>query len=377
MRHLVIVNQEANYLTTGLANAFLRKFDSVTLVTGVLHTQGEYLNPAIKIVPITQMSNSSGWRKAWSYLVGMVQIWMLAMTKFRNHEILFVSVPPMGYLLNLILPNRFSMVIWDLYPDVLKAVGMTERSWVYRLWCHLNRLSFRRAHRIFTIGDVLAEQISQYVHRSRIINHPIWSSFFESPEIPRAENKFIKEHCLEDRFVVQYSGNIGVTQNVDVILEIAECLQSHPRIVFQIIGRGQRLLELERTVKERALPNLKLLPFQTDSMFVHSLSAANLGVVVLSETVSRGSVPSKAYNLMNFGIPALYISSAESQLALDAVRYNHARCFASTDLESIVEFIISISEDRRQWERMSEAARNASRHFLPNNANLFVETYFK
>ena len=72
---------------------------------------------------------------------------------------------------------------------------------------------------------------------------------------------------------------------------------------------------IERLIEERGLDNVQMLPFQTDEMFPYSLSAADLGVVILHESVGRGSVPSKAYNLMSFGIPALYIAAPDSELA--------------------------------------------------------------
>jgi glycosyltransferase involved in cell wall biosynthesis len=376
MPRLVIFNQEANYLTTGLANAFKTRFESVTLIVGTLYLQGESLNPDIKLIRINRMQERPRWKKAWSYLIALVRLWWLLMTRFRGHEVLFVSVPPMGYLLNLVLPHRFSMVIWDLYPDTFKVTGMTERNWVYRIWGWLNRKSFRKAYRLFTIGDVLAEAISKYVPRDQLKVHPIWSMYRDVPRVPREQNQFIKHHGLEEKFIVQYSGNIGVTHNVELLIEIAEQLKDHRRILFQIIGRGPRLPYIERLVSERALPNVQFLPFQDDETFPHSISAANLGVVILNDKVSRGSVPSKAYNLMSFGIPALYISSPESQLAIDAKRFGHAQCFSAHQQDQILDFILQFSENSDLRQQMSQRALRAAENFQPDNARLFVESYF-
>ncbi len=99
------------------------------------------------------------------------------MTRYRKYEVLFVSVPPMGYLLNLVLPHRFSMIIWDVYPDTFKITGMQENHWLYRLWTWLNRKSFAKAYRIFTISERMADLLEQYFDRDRIIIQPIWSIF--------------------------------------------------------------------------------------------------------------------------------------------------------------------------------------------------------
>src|SRR5690554_728229 len=131
-RKIVIVNQAVNYLTIGFANAFYQKFENVVLITGSVHTQGEELNASIKIEKINQWHDRPTRKKIVSYLKALFLMWWLLLTKYRRHEVFFVSVPPMGYLLNLFLPNKFSMVIWDVYPDVFKITGMKESHIVYR-----------------------------------------------------------------------------------------------------------------------------------------------------------------------------------------------------------------------------------------------------
>ncbi len=144
-RRIVIVNQAVNYLTIGFANAFNQRFDKVALITGGVHEQGEELDPDIELSWINRWHERPAWKKASSYLIALARIWLLLLTKYRRYEVFFVSVPPMGYLLNLILPHRFSMVIWDVYPDIFKITGMKERHPVYQIWSKLNRWSFGKA----------------------------------------------------------------------------------------------------------------------------------------------------------------------------------------------------------------------------------------
>ena len=114
------------------------------------------------------------------------------MTKYRKHEVFFVSVPPMGYLLNIFLPHRFSMVIWDVYPDVFQITGMKQDHPVYRIWSWLNRKSFKKAYRLFTISEKMAELLHQYVDPAKVIVQPIWSIFQENEKVSKADNPFIK-----------------------------------------------------------------------------------------------------------------------------------------------------------------------------------------
>jgi len=374
-RQLVILNQAANYLTVGFANAFNRRFDSVTLITGSVHVQGEELDSDIVVHKINRWHERPALKKAASYVLALFRMWWLLMTRYRHHEVFFVSVPPMAYLLNLFLPNRFSMIIWDIYPDILAITGMKQSHPVFKLWAWMNRRSFAKAYRLFTISEVMADSLSNYVSRERIMVQPIWSIFDQSERIPRDKNKFLQRHRIGEKFIVQYSGNIGVTHNVESLLDVAEKLKGNEHILFQIIGRGPRESAIRDKVEKRALSNVQLLPFQADDIFPHSLSAADLGVVVLNERVSQGSVPSKVFNLMSFGIPGLYIASTDSQLARYASTHGNARCFQAEETDEIANWIESFSSDKAEQLRLSQRSRVASAEFSRSNADKIVQQY--
>ena len=374
-RRIVIVNQAANYLTVGFANAFIEKFDEVILITGSVHVQGEELDSRIKVVLINKWVEKPASKKFVSYIVAMARMWVLLMTKYRKYEVLFVSLPPMAYLLNLILPHKFSMIIWDIYPDIFKITGMREDHIIYKVWSKLNKKSFSKAHKLFTISDKMAHSLEKYIDKNKIIIQPIWSIFQDNVKIDKVYNPFIKTYGIQEKFIVQYSGNIGFTHNVEVVIEIASILDNNNDILFQIIGRGVKKDSLENKVKERNLTNCMFLPFQSDEMFPFSISAADIGVVVLDETVSTGSVPSKSYNLMSLGIPSLYIASEDSELANYVNLFNHGACFNKNEIHEMAEFILKVSKDKNLYSLLSKNSEDASNKFKRKNADILVNKY--
>src|SRR5690606_15638832 len=368
-RKIVIINQAVNYLTVGIANAFADKFEAVELITGSIHIQGDELNPSVKVTYINKWIERPAKKKLISYLKALVKIFWLLKTKYRSYEVFFVSIPPMAYLLNLLTSQKFSMLIWDVYPDAFKITGMKESHLLYRVWANLNKLSFKKSFRLFTISEGMAELLSKYVNGEKIIVTPIWSIFQKNEKVPASENPFIKEHNLEEKFVVQYSGNIGLSHRVEIMIELAEILKDKENILFQIIGRGPRVPHLQKLVSEKKLYNCSFLPFQSDEMFPYSLSAADLGVVILDDEVSKGSVPSKTYNLMSFGIPSLYIASKESELYKYARDYNNGKCFSADQLNEAAEFIIQLSCGKETQKEYSENALKAAEDFRRSNAD--------
>ena len=374
-RKIVVVNQAVNYLTIGLCNEFVKKFENVSLITGSIHEQGEALNSTIKVTYINKWIETHGVKKVWVYLKALLHIWFLLLTKYRKNEVFFISVPPMGYLLNLFVPNRFSMIIWDVFPDTFKITGMQEKHFIYRTWAYLNRLSFKKAFRLFTIGDRMSDLINKYVEKDKILIQPIWAIFQEKNKLEKQHNPFIKKYNLQGKFIVQYSGNIGLTHKIEVMLELAEKMKQNKSILFQIIGRGPRVSELKNKVLKRRLSNCQFLPFQSDDMFPYSLGAADLGIVVLDELTAKGSVPSKSYNLMSYGIPSLYIASEDSELNNYCLKYKHAKCFTENQLELAVNFIENICNDKNMYNTLVQNNFKASENFKRANASKFVKAY--
>lgn len=374
-RKIVVVNQAVNYLTIGILNEFANKFDHVALITGSIHIQGEELNNAIQVTWISKFSENGLLKKSLNWIIAAAQIFWLLIMKYRKYEVFFIPNPPIAYLLMLFLPNRFSIMMWDVYPDTMKIFGISENSYIYRFWTWANRKIFQRAYKIYTIGDRIGGLLTRYINRSKINIVSLWSSFTDFEPILEKDNSFITKHNLGNKFVVQYSGNIGVTHNIDVLLDVAQLLEREETIHFQIIGRGNRALAIQAKLEELNLKNCTLLPFQKDDVFPFSLSAASIGVVVLDDRTSKGSVPSKTYNLMTAMKPILYIASTDSELFDYAMKFNNGACFHSSEVEGIAGFIKRIASDSNYYQTLSMNSYRASKAFQRKNAEALIENY--
>ena len=131
----------------------------------------------------------------------------------------------------------------------------------------------------------------------------------------------------------------------------------------------------KQELKSENIYNLQFLPFQTDEMFPYSLAAADIGVVVLDEITSKGSVPSKSYNLMSYGIPSLYIAALDSELNNYVKKYHHGRCYGFNQLDEIKAFILKLKLDKMYYENLAQNSLEASNNFKRTNAKSIVASY--
>jgi glycosyltransferase involved in cell wall biosynthesis len=374
-KQIVIVNQAVNYLTIGIANELKKEYKDVSIITGSIHTQGEELDTEIKISRITKYSEGNIMLKIFNWILASVWIFSLLLLKYRKYEILYITNPPIAYFSSLFLSNKFSIIMWDVYPDILKVYNITNESVIYRVWAFLNKILFKKAFRIYSIGEKLSKIIANYVENDKVFQCNLWT-VFDNKEIKFDKgNPFVKENNLDGKFVIQYSGNIGATHNIESLIYVAELLKTDSEILIQIIGRGTNKSFYEKLVNEKKLNNIEILPFQSDEMFPYSLAAADVGVVVLDNRVSSGSVPSKTYNLMRASKPILYIASQESELYIYSEKFNNGKCFDNSNIDAISEFLLSLKSNKKYYELLSQNSLTASKFFQRSNAKTFVTNH--
>ena len=62
------------------------------------------------------------------------------------------------------------------------------------------------------------------------------------------DNAFSRTHGLADRFVVMHSGNVGLSQNLEVLIETADRLRSKGRLTIAIVDYRVRSTRIELTI---------------------------------------------------------------------------------------------------------------------------------
>ncbi|MBE0653137.1 MAG: glycosyltransferase WbuB, partial [Bacteroidales bacterium] len=212
-RKIVFINQATGYLTIDIVNAFSTVFDKVALLTGNIRVQDTQLNSKTHVTKIIKYNRRGNVRKFGSWILGTLQIWFFLMTRYRDFERFYFTIPPTAYLLALHQKTRYSIAVFDLYPEALLVHRFIGHGKVCKWWAGKNRKLFGMAHKIFTLSDDMCTQIRNYSTDSDVRVIPNWSAFSSLKRIARHENKLIQNNGLHGRFIVQYSGNIGASHN--------------------------------------------------------------------------------------------------------------------------------------------------------------------
>ncbi len=373
MKKVVLINQSTRHLMIDIANAYAEKYDEVVLFEGVVEEYERPLDKKVKRVKIITYNRSSGAKRMFTWGVAFLQILFKLMFGYKGYEVVYFTNPPMSYFAQLIVRKRFSVVVYDIYPDALRNIGIKEDGWIYKRWAKINRKIYAKAEVMYTLSDGMADVLSKYVDRNKIRIVPNWSFTEKFAPVPKKDNPFAVEHRLEDKFVVMYSGNMGYTHSVDVLLDAAEETRDDDSIHYLMIGQGKKKPELEERVEREELKNVTILDLQPFDVVPFSFATADLAMITLNAESGAVSVPGKTYDLLSVGAPLVCICPETSEMVALTQKYDNGRCFCAEDVKGIVSFIKEVAGNKVLQKKMSDNSLAASKDFTRANAYKFMK----
>lgn len=378
MKKITLVNQVTGPLFIDITNAFSNYGFETILHTGTIEETYASLKADIKIKKSKSYQRKNPILRIFTWSLFFIQVFFKLFFDKKDTPLLLVSNPPfapfLGYIFYKLFKRPYFILVYDVYPDALVEFNyFSKNSWIVRMWQKVNRPLYLNAQKVFTISKGMEERIKRDNPAAKtVIIHNWVDSNFIKP-IAKKDNWFVKEHGLENKTVVLYSGNLGITHDIEGIIEAAKDLRNNEKIQFVIIGSGAKEDSIKELVEKYKLKNVKLLPFQPSSTVPYSMTCGDISIVTLAKGAGDLSVPSKTYYMMAAGMAVLAIAEDTSEIA-DLVQSNKfgmsIQPHAPKELAKIIQ---ELSNDSERLNDFRENALQAAKSFTPKNADLFVE----
>ncbi len=227
--------------------------------------------------------------------------------------LLVSTSPPMCSVAALVISivRRRPITYWlmDLNPDQMIEMGWIKASSpIVKVFNWFNRRILRRSTGIVALDRFMAERVLGKADvKDKLTVMPPWPHEGHLEVVAHEDNPFRKEHGLDGKFVIMYSGNHSVCTPLRTVLDAALQLQDEPRLVFMFIGDGTGKKEVDDTIAEHQPNNIRSLPYQPLSQIKYSLSAADVHLVVVGPREVGVRHPCKIYGAMALGRPILLL----------------------------------------------------------------------
>lgn len=259
-------------------------------------------------------------RSKWSrlrYIFGYFALALVALLRERDTDLVFtISTPPiLGGLIGSIGKRIKGCAhlynIQDFNPEQAEAIGYARSKRIYDIARRIDNLTCRHADHVVLVGRDMRDTLVRRLKGRRMPEHsviPNWTDEQDIVPLPREHpevRRFREAHGMNGKFVVMYSGNIGLYYDLENLLKAVEPYRERTDLLFVFIGDGAVKPTLQRLARERGLNNVRFLPFQPKSALKYTLGAADVHLVVSQSGIKGVSVPSKIYGVLAAGRPVL------------------------------------------------------------------------
>jgi colanic acid biosynthesis glycosyl transferase WcaI len=220
-------------------------------------------------------------------------------------DLLLVVSPPLGLGLSAVLLSSWWKIpymfdVQDLQPDAAADLGMLPRPLLPVLY-RLEAMAYRNASLISTVTEGMRQRIVEKgisPAKVVVVPPPADSSLFDVGSVVEG-HEFRRKYNLENKFTVVHSGNMGVKQGLDVMLDAASQLREQRDFVFVLAGDGAMKSRLQERAAAMSLGNLRFLPLQEHVEFLQMLAATDMALIIQQSTVSDIVFPSKTVTLLS------------------------------------------------------------------------------
>lgn len=375
---MLFVNQSTGKLTKDILEAFVESGFDVTLFTGNRKGLKRSLNPKVNLKKTFGYNRKSIISRLFSGL-GYSLVYILFFIVNRPKEVVVFTNPYYNLFLTSLLCKLkridYHIIVYDLYPEVLVQTGMLKKKhFVFKILKSNNRFVFNSAKSIITLSDSMKRAIEVYSSSPEKV-HVVHNWLINQNIIPikREHNSFATEQGIQDKTVVLYSGNMGLTHDLESLIEAANELQGIKKLMFLFVGEGAKKKRLINLVKNYQLQNVKFLPYQDVEKFPEVIASADIGVVSLGSGGEGISVPSKTYSNLAAGLALLCIAPKKSELKRLIDTYDCGLLCEPLKVDVLVRELRLLLEDNKRLEQYKKNSYIASHDFTPKNAYRYVE----
>lgn len=252
----------------------------------------------------------------------------------------------------------------DLFPEVTVLLDDFHSDAVDWVLQQVNRFLCRNAARVVALGDTMQRRLidDKGAAPERTLIIPDWADTTAIVPGPN-DNAFAAAHGLTDKFVVMHSGNIGLSQNLETVIDAAALLADVPEIHIVFQGDGVRKPALEERTRALGLSNVSFLPFQPKERLSESFASADVFIVSLQVDLVGYIVPSKLYGILAAGRPFVAAVAGTCEVASIARRHECGLVAEPGSAEALADRIRDFHRDRALTARYGANARQAGLRF--------------
>lgn len=195
------------------------------------------------------------------------------------------------------------LILRDIFPEWAVDMGLLGKGPIYSYFKRVEKFQYRQAD---TIGVQTPSNLTYFRQnhadlkgRVEVLNN--WLSEAE----PGSCRLQISETRLAGRRIFVYTGNIGIAQGMDILVDLAREFREDAGTGFLFVGRGTAVEQIKSRAADYALDNLLFSDEIPPEEIPGLLAQCDVGLIALDPRHRNDNIPGKFLAYMQSGLPVL------------------------------------------------------------------------
>ena len=237
--------------------------------------------------------------------------------------------------------------VQDIFPyNLMLSKQLKFSLFSFPFFKYLQHFAYKNSSKIITISDDMKDTlIEDGIDRSKI--KVIYNWGYQDSVYKQDDINFEHINTIIDNkyFNIVYAGNIGVMQNVEIILKVANKMKDYNEIKFHIIGEGVYKENLQKLSKKHNINNVYFWPMQDSSYAPSIYASADINIIPLANDAYRTALPSKTATCVAVEKPIIFAIGQKCMLS-HIFRNTKGVYFTDTnDVDRIKDIILFIKNN--------------------------------
>jgi colanic acid biosynthesis glycosyl transferase WcaI len=296
---------------------------------------------------------------------------MLSQIFWKPNIILVVEPPlfcaPTALLSACLCHARSWLHVQDLEVDAAFGLGILSSPWLRRFVLKIETWVMHRFDRVSTISDQMMSRLSNKgVATKAQVLFPNWVDITHIYPLQSSSPYREELDIPASNIVFLYSGNMGVKQGLDIIIESARRLSEHKNITFVMCGQGADYTGLRKLAED--LNNIHWLPLQPLDKLNDLLNMADVHLLSQKADAADLVLPSKLTGMLASGKPVLATALAGTQIA--KVLESTGVVTPPENVDAFVKALLNLARNAQQRLKLGQKAREYAVEYLGHDAVL-------
>jgi glycosyltransferase involved in cell wall biosynthesis len=251
------------------------------------------------------------------------------------------------------------LILRDIFPEWAVDMGLLGNGIVYRYFKKVERFQYQQAD---VIGVQTPSNLNYFSEKrpGLYANVEVLNNWLADSKPGQCSIK-LNDSVLAERKIFAYTGNIGIAQGMEILIDLANEIKGDSSVGFVFVGRGTAVEQIKKRAMGYNLNNTLFFDEIKPDEIPGLLAQCHVGLIALDPRHRNDNIPGKFLAYMQAGLPVLANINAGNDLKALVDEYQVGKVEENNSLSSLSEKAQGLLANLESDKAIQQRCQNLSR----------------